>query len=144
MCSTSTFLGIIQADRYSRAFELARRDPSVGESIEQIAERHRAERFAKLTSREKFMEYGRENRYKIVFASWLASMGLSLGLVYKDKYLTKAQKIVQARVYAQGLTLLVLIASAAFEVSDARGAKEGEKKPHVTHYPGEDAWKGEC
>jgi len=140
VCSSSTFVGIIQADRYSRAYEEARRTDG-GESLEQISARKRAERFAGLQGKEKWMEYGRENRYKIVFASWLASMGVSIGMVYNNRYLSKSQKLVQARVYAQGLTLLVLIASAAFEVNDARNAKPGEKKKHVEHYPGEDAWK---
>lgn len=90
------------------------------------------------------MEYGRENRYKIVGLSWIGSMGASFAMVYNNKYLSKSQKIVQARVYAQGLTLLVLIASAAFEVSGMRNAKneaEAEKKS-AHHYPGEDLWKG--
>lgn len=139
VCSTSTFLGIIQADRYSRAYELRNRSASAGQSIEELAAKAREERMKGLKGKEWLMEYGRENRYKIVLASWVASMGASLGLVWRDKYLSKAQKLVQARVYAQGLTLLVLIASAAFEVSDARNP--GEKPKHVQHYPGEDAWK---
>ena len=112
-----------------------------GSPVEELAAKAREERMKGLKGKEWLMEYGRENRYKIVLASWVASMGASLGLVWRDKYLSKAQKLVQARVYAQGLTLLVLIASAAFEVSDARNP--GEKPKHVQHYPGEDAWKGE-
>ncbi|KAF8439564.1 hypothetical protein BDZ91DRAFT_755711 [Kalaharituber pfeilii] len=69
-----------------------------------------------------------------------------------------AMKIVQARVYAQGLTLLVLVASAGFEVADAKSGKgrweivrvrdevSGEvverKVPvHKEAYAGEDLWK---
>ena len=103
------------------------------------------------------MDWGRENRYKIVTASWVASMAGSLALVYRDKYLSRAQKLVQARVYAQGLTLMVLLASAAFDISDARsgrsrdmvmvpdpsdptGQKMMEKKIHHERYEGEDLW----
>ena len=91
-------------------------------------------------------------------ASWLASMGVSLGLVSRNKYLTKAQRLVQARVYAQGLTLLVLVATAAFEVSDAKSGKgrwetirvrdentgemvERKIELHKEQYEGEDLWK---
>jgi hypothetical protein len=66
------------------------------------------------------MDFGKKERYKIVGASWLASMGLAFSLVNRNKYLTGAQKLVQARVYAQFLTLGVLVASAAFEISDSK------------------------
>lgn len=82
-------------------------------------------------------------------ATWLASMAGSWVLVSRNKYLTGKQKIVQARVYAQGLTLAVLIASAAFEIADQRKAqaaadkakREGKPVGHVEHRDGADMWK---
>ena len=86
-------------------------------------------------------------------------MGLALGLVSKSPFST-AQKLVQARVYAQGLTLAVLVATAAFEISDQRNekgryetvttfdpadpthSKTVERKVHREAYQGEDQWKG--
>ena len=106
------------------------------------------------------MDWGRENRYGIVGASWVASMGIALGLVGRSPYLSTAQKIVQARVYAQGLTLAVLVASAAFEIGDKNKGKGRyetvkvldpndpqhkrliEKQIHHESYEGEDQWKG--
>lgn len=44
----------------------------------------------------------------------------SFVLVSRNPFLSGQQKLVQARVYAQGLTLSVLCASAAFEISDQR------------------------
>jgi hypothetical protein len=87
-------------------------------------------------------------------------MGIAFGMVSRNKYLTGAQKLVQARVYAQGLTLAVLIASAAFEVGDASKGKGRwetvkvldpddpehkhmiEKRIHHEAYQGEDLWRG--
>ena len=87
-------------------------------------------------------------------------MGLSLAAVARNRYLTTAQKIVQARLYAQGLTLAVLVATAGFEVADAKsggGRYETvlvidpedpehrvlvEKKVRQESYSGEDLWKG--
>jgi len=85
-------------------------------------------------------------------------MGVSFALVHRNPYLTGAQKLVQARVYAQGLTLAVLLTSLAFETNDAR-KKQGrwetvqvldpsdpthkrmiEKRVHHERYPGEDQW----
>ncbi|KAI5301810.1 hypothetical protein KEM56_001340, partial [Ascosphaera pollenicola] len=82
-------------------------------------------------------------------ATWVASMAGSWMLVSKNKYLTGKQKIVQARVYAQGLTLAVLVASAAFEIADQRKAqaaadkakREGKPVTHVEQRDGEDMWK---
>ena len=87
-------------------------------------------------------------------------MAIALGLVGRSPYLTTAQKLVQARVYAQSLTIAVLLASAAFEISD-QGKGEGrwetvkvvdpndpehkhmiEKKVHHESYAGEDQWRG--
>jgi hypothetical protein len=87
-------------------------------------------------------------------------MGLAFAIVGRNPYLTTSQKIVQARVYAQGLTLAVLIATAAFEIGD-RGNSDGmwetvkvvdpndpehkhliEKRVHHESYRGEDLWKG--
>ena len=87
-------------------------------------------------------------------------MAIALGIVGRSPYLTTPQKLVQARVYAQGLTLAVLIATAAFELSDQKKG-EGrwetvkvldpndpthkhmiEKKVHHESYAGEDQWRG--
>jgi uncharacterized membrane protein YjjB (DUF3815 family) len=108
---------------------------------------------------ERTMGWGRENRYTIVFGSWVAAMGLALAMVGRNKYLTGAQKLVQARVYAQGLTVAVLVATAAFETSDARRGESRfqtvkvldpsdpthrtliEKRVHKEEYEGQDLWK---
>ncbi|ODQ82628.1 hypothetical protein BABINDRAFT_169863 [Babjeviella inositovora NRRL Y-12698] len=49
------------------------------------------------------------NRYSILGASWVGSMWGSWALVNRDPIMTKAQKIVQARMYAQALTIVLLI-----------------------------------
>lgn len=154
--SSTTFASIISADRASRSYEWAR-DPhrqykdAATQNLELSRQNESA--FAR------FKDWGREHRYPIVTASWVASMGIALGLVGKNPYLSTAQKLVQARVYAQGLTLAVLIATAAFEVGDAnkgRGRWETvrivdpddpehkhmiEKKIHHEAYEGEDLWR---
>lgn len=86
-------------------------------------------------------------------------MAAALGIVGRDKYLTGQQKLVQARVYAQGLTLAVVILSLALETSDsARGKGRWEtvkildpndpthkhiieKQIHHESYAGEDQWR---
>jgi hypothetical protein len=154
--SSGTFSAIVNADRASRKFEFERdpqrqyRDRATSD-LEAMKQNESA--FAR------FKDWGRENRYPIVTASWVASMGIALGLVGRNPYLSRAQKLVQARVYAQGLTLAVLIATAAFEVGDANKGKGRwetvkiidpndpehkhliEKRIHHEAYEGEDLWR---
>jgi hypothetical protein len=155
--SSSTFAAIISADRASRKFE-DDRDPQrkyrdrASSDLEAVKQQE--------TTMQKLKDWGRENRYPIVTASWVASMGIALGLVGRNPYLSTAQKLVQARVYAQGLTLAVLVATAAFEIGDANKGKGRwetvmildpndpehkhmiEKKIHHEAYAGEDLWRG--
>lgn len=156
LTSSGTFSAIIAADRSSRNFEIAR-DPARQYRDEASLQQERLRSEEPLLK--KLKDWGRENRYPIVTASWVASMGIALGLVGKNKYLTTAQKLVQARVYAQGLTLAVLIATAALEVGDANQGKGRwetvkvldpndpehknmiEKKIHHEAYAGEDLWR---
>lgn len=161
--SAATFGAITTAERYSVSFQRAK-DPMnfyKDEAQRTLEQARQADAGAAGSATRRFMEWGRENRYTIVTASWLASMALALTIVGRNKYLTTAQKLVQARVYAQGLTLAVLIATAAFETSDARSGKGRwetvlvvdpndpkhehliEKKIHKEEYEGQDLWKGE-
>lgn len=106
------------------------------------------------------MDFGKEYRYPIVGTSWVLGMGIALGVVGRSPYLSTQQKLVQARVYAQTITIAVLCATAVFEVGD-RGKGEGrwetvkivdpndpthkhliDKKIHHERYSGEDQWRG--
>jgi len=154
--SSSTFAAIVSADRYSRKFEEARdpqrlyRDRSSSD-MDQVRQQE--------TPFQRLKDWGRENRYPIVTGSWVASIAIAFGLVSRNPYLSGTQKLVQARVYAQGLTLLVLMATAAFEVGDASKGKGRwetikvldpndpehkhmiEKRIHHEAYAGEDLWR---
>jgi len=156
--STATFGAIVAAERASIGFAKAR-DPM--STYKDASQRAFAEARAAERAPSRALDWARDNRYTIVMTSWAASVGLALMLVGRNKYLTTAQKVVQARVYAQGLTLAVLLATGALEVSDAktgRGRYETvlvldpddpehkhmiEKRIHKEEYEGQDLWKGE-
>ncbi|KAL4768568.1 hypothetical protein BDW60DRAFT_118475 [Aspergillus nidulans var. acristatus] len=116
--SSGTFVGIIGADRSSRAFEAAQNQSR--QWYESREERLRAEELRGMSFSDRALAWAREERYTIVFSTWVASMIGSFALVGRNPYLSGPQKLVQARVYAQGATLAVLIASAAFEISERR------------------------
>ncbi|KKK13936.1 hypothetical protein AOCH_005847, partial [Aspergillus ochraceoroseus] len=116
--SSGTFVGIVSADNASRAFEASRNQDL--QWYENREERLRREELAQMSFSDRAMAWARRERYTIVGVTWLASMVGSFALVGRNPYLTAQQKIVQARVYAQGLTLAVLVASAAFEISESK------------------------
>ncbi|KAI1259922.1 hypothetical protein F5Y18DRAFT_282590 [Xylariaceae sp. FL1019] len=154
--STGTFGAIVNAERYSNAFHLANNPMNF---YKDQASRDAAVLRQQESSIERFRQWGQQNRYSIVFGAWIASMGIALGMVGRNKYLSTSQKLVQARVYAQGLTLAVLVASAAFETSDAKQGKGRwetikvidpndpehkhliEKRIHKEEYEGQDLWR---
>lgn len=154
--SSGTFAAIIAADRSSRAFESAQ----ISENrYRDQSSRLREEAAKQQTASQRAAAWARENRYPIVGASWVASIVGSFAMVGRNPYLTGPQKLVQARVYAQGLTLAVLVASAVFEIQDQkRGAGRWEtvkildpndpehkhiieKRIHHERYQGEDLWR---
>ncbi|KAG5983516.1 hypothetical protein E4U55_007982 [Claviceps digitariae] len=153
--STGTFAGIVNAEHYSNTFQ-RQNDPGYGYQDAT----HRAMQLAREneSTYQRFLEWGRQNRYSIVFTSWMASMAVALAIVGRSPMST-SQKLVQARMYAQALTLAVLVVTAVFEVSDAqRGSGRWqtvmvldpndpehkhliEKKIHKEEYEGQDLWK---
>lgn len=153
--STGTFGAIINADRWSMRYQKAQDPMNSYKDSSQRAQQMIRENEGVY---DRFMEYGREHRYSIVFVSWVASMGIALAIVGRSPMNT-ANKVVQARMYAQGLTLAVLIVSAMFEMNDAKkgnGRWETvmvldpndpehkhliEKKIHREEYEGQDLWK---
>ncbi|GFP56707.1 hypothetical protein ACSS6W_004791 [Trichoderma asperelloides] len=152
--STGTFGAIVQADRQGIKHQKEQDPRRLYRDNSQRAQEIIRENE---TAYERFMNYGREHRYSIVCASWLASLAVAFALVSRAPMSTP-QKIVQARVYAQGLTLAVLIVSAAFEMNDAKSGKGRwetvmvldpndpehkhliEKRIHKEEYEGQDLW----
>ncbi|KAI4200153.1 MAG: hypothetical protein LQ350_004114 [Teloschistes chrysophthalmus] len=154
--SSGTFGAIITADHFSRAYEKSKHPE---DQFLDAQAKARAQQLSQQTAYERFMTFGKENRYQIVGGSWVASMAIALSIVGRSPYLSTAQKLVQARVYAQALTIAVLVATAAFEIGD-RNKEEGrwetvkyvdpddperkrmvEKKVHHESYRGEDQWR---
>ncbi|KAL1913612.1 Replication factor C, subunit RFC4 [Sporothrix stenoceras] len=153
--SSATFGAIIVAERNSIAFARSN-DPMYGYKDE--SQRALSQMRSGESSKAKLLDWARENRYSIVVSSWAASLGIAMALVGRNKYLTTAQKIVQARVYAQGLTLAIILATATLEMSDAKKGKGRwetimvvdpedpehkrmiEKRVHKEEYEGQDLW----
>ncbi|CAM9022838.1 unnamed protein product [Wickerhamomyces anomalus] len=75
---------------------------------------------------QKFTQGLINHKYKIIVGAWAASMYGSWVFVDRDPIMTKAQKIVQARMYAQSLTVVLLLAGMGLSLWD--------EKNHPEHY----------
>lgn len=145
--SSGTFSLIIAADHGSRSYEAQAHGK--GQYLESREEQKREQAASHMTMTDRFLDFARRERYKIVGGSWVASMIGSWSYVNRSPYLSGAQKIVQARMYAQGITLVILVATAAFEISEQKRAqneanelrKKHAEVPSHERYEGEDLWK---
>ncbi|KAJ4289729.1 Replication factor C, subunit RFC4 [Kalmusia sp. IMI 367209] len=155
--SSGSFVAVIAADRASNRFDI---EHNPEKQRELARERQREELYnANKTAAQRAKEWASENRYPLLFGFWIASMAGSWIAVNRQSALSGAQKLVQARMYAQGLTLSALLASFAFEGNDAAKGKGRwetikvldpndpehkhliEKRIHHERYAGEDQWR---
>lgn len=112
--------------------EIAGRDFEIAQNYSESSER--AALLAEGEGDQSFAGWAKANKYKLVASGWAASMVGSYVVVNRNKYMTKAQKIVQARVYAQGLTVIMLLATVFMSAG-----KESTRK--ITPEQQEDSWK---
>ncbi|ODV70631.1 HIG1 domain-containing protein, partial [Cyberlindnera jadinii NRRL Y-1542] len=77
-------------------------------------------RWAELPLSQKFVQGAANNKYKIIVGAWAASMWGSWVFVDRDPIMTKTQKIVQARMYAQFLTVGLLLGSIGLSMYDEK------------------------
>jgi hypothetical protein len=157
-CLHSSSIAVISADRASSAYDIEH-TPQKKAALERERERENLIEGNK-TVFERSKEWATANRYPLLFGFWVASMAGSWAIVNRNRYLSGAQKLVQARMYAQGATLTALLTSFALEGADAAKG-EGrwetikildpndpthkhiiEKKIHHERYAGEDQWRG--
>lgn len=70
-----------------------------------------------------------ENKFSIIGAAWAGSMYGSWKLIDRDPIMTKAQKIVQARMYAQAVTIVLLIGTIYLLVYESKHGMGKDKNP---------------
>ncbi|OMJ07846.1 Respiratory supercomplex factor 2-like protein [Smittium culicis] len=78
------------------------------------------------------VDYFLENKYMALGAAWAAAAGFSVYKLYLNKNITWTQRIVQARMYAQALTVAGLIGVAA--ISKFAGDKKDKKIDEHSHH----------
>lgn len=152
------YIAVIAADRASANYDIEH-TPEKKAQIEREKQREALLESNK-TGLQRAKEWASDNRYPLLFGFWVLSMAGSWTYVNRNPYLSGSQKIVQARMYAQGGTLAALLTSFALEgkdVAQGKGRWETirvvdpndpehkhliEKRVHHERYAGEDQWRG--
>lgn len=97
--------GAFFADEGSVQFD---RDVYQSDYLKQQEEEKLA-KWNKLSAGDKFFTKLNDNKYKIIIGAWAGSLYGSWKIVDRDPIMTNAQKIVQARMYAQAVTVVLLL-----------------------------------
>ncbi|GAA5951421.1 hypothetical protein JCM21900_004404 [Sporobolomyces salmonicolor] len=154
LTSITTAGFIVGADAASREFELRKYAIGSGTALEKIShEQMRLEREAgidggkvatmkEVSTKDALIEWAKQNRWSVVFGSWVASM-VGSGAYIAASPLSFAQKLVQARMVAQGLTVAILLASAGLtQIPNSQGVSDDEIKRNERER-GMYAWKAD-
>jgi len=94
-------------------------------------------RWNALATGDKIGDWAYRHQYSIILGSWALSMAIAGAIVAKNKYQTLPQKAVQARMWAQGLTIGVLLAAGALTHKNRQdAAASGMRRSPTDH-----SWK---
>ncbi|PFH49257.1 hypothetical protein AMATHDRAFT_63534 [Amanita thiersii Skay4041] len=86
-----------------------------GATVRLLDERQLKEEMAwqQMSTRDKIAEWADRHQYSIIIGGWATSLAVAGAIISRNRYQTTAQKVVQARMWAQGLTIGLLIAAGA-------------------------------
>ncbi|KIK98308.1 hypothetical protein PAXRUDRAFT_700131 [Paxillus rubicundulus Ve08.2h10] len=85
----------------------------VGKTELERSEQAERERWASMGLKDKVAYWAARHQLSVIMGSWATTMTIAGHIILRDPMLTMSQKVVQARLWAQGLTIGVLIATAA-------------------------------
>lgn len=121
--------GAIFADKAGIKFDVRmpsdRQQENYSDRAAQVERKERTEKerlWSQLSTTDKALTYAKDNKFSVVVGSWFASMAGSW-LYIQAQPLSFSQKLVQARVWAQGLTVACLIGVAAVTQIPSKGDK---------------------
>ncbi|KAL0950150.1 hypothetical protein HGRIS_010146 [Hohenbuehelia grisea] len=119
----------IQAERRGLEYD---RTQWEGESVKILEEKEVKEeaRWESLDTSSKLKDWALRHQYSLIVGGWALSLGVAGAVLYRDKYQTVPQKVVQARMWAQGLTISLLIAAGALTSSQRAEALQHRNTDH--------------
>ncbi|KAG5648799.1 hypothetical protein DXG03_000148 [Asterophora parasitica] len=119
----------IQAERRGLEYDKSKWE---GEGVRFLHGRQIAEeaRWDELSTKDKIADWSDRHQYSLILGGWASSLAFAGAIISRDKFQTTAQKVVQARMWAQGLTIGLLIVAGALTQSKRAAAA---KHPNTDH-----------
>ncbi|KAG9317322.1 hypothetical protein JVU11DRAFT_1520 [Chiua virens] len=105
-------LAAIQSDKRSLEFE-RQHWSALGKSQFERREHEERERWAALNRKDRVAEWAAKHQLSVIMGSWATTLAVAGSITMRDPLLTMPRKVVQIRLWAQGLTIGVIIATAA-------------------------------
>ncbi|KAL5508457.1 RCF2_1 [Sanghuangporus vaninii] len=119
-----------QAERRGLQYDMEHNWESAGKREMDREEAEALERWNSLTPMQKVGDWALRYRWHLFLAGWATTMGASWMILRRNKTQTFAQKIVQARVYAQGIALAGLLGGAALAQMQPPEVRKEQRADH--------------
>ncbi|KAI0772091.1 hypothetical protein BD413DRAFT_52913 [Trametes elegans] len=131
---------VISAEHAGQRWE-AEHWTGVGKAeLDAIRARQKA-RWETMTTGQKIRDFAKRHEYGIILTSWAAALTGSFTYIMRDPYQSVPQKLVQARMWAQGLTIGIIIAAGVLTHSQRTKNYEEEEDHRFRHIAPDHSWK---
>ncbi|KAJ6560336.1 hypothetical protein B0H19DRAFT_1147290 [Mycena capillaripes] len=120
----------IQAERRGLEYDKSQWEGE-GAQLLNLREQHEMTRWESMSTGDKIADWAQRHEYSIIVGGWALSLGVAGLIIGRDKYQTTAQKVVQARMWAQGLTIGIILTAAGLHTNRNKG--ESASRPSADH-----------
>lgn len=124
--------GVIAADKAGIAFEHEHFTDEGAQKIRQFRSAEEKE-WSELSTKDKALTWTKDNKFGVVAGSWVASMAGIFAYIHNQP-MPFSQKLVQTRVWAQGITLASLVAMAGITQIPSAGDKILYQRNHAADH----------
>ncbi|TRM67877.1 hypothetical protein BD626DRAFT_480078 [Schizophyllum amplum] len=83
-----------------------------------------------LSTGQKIKEWGMNHQYSIILGGWAAGIATSSAIIFRNKYQSYPQKVVQVRMWAQGITVALMIAAGVLTANQRQEKMEHRAEDH--------------
>lgn len=102
---------VISAETAGRRYEQEHWE-GAGKDALTLGEKKESTKWEHLSMGEKIVDYTARHQYSVIAGAWATGIAGAFGYMMRDPLQTVPQKVVQARVFAQGLTLATVLTAA--------------------------------
>ncbi|KAI0677095.1 hypothetical protein C8Q78DRAFT_987559 [Trametes maxima] len=131
---------VISAEHAGQRFE-EERWTGVGKAELDAVQARQKVKWESMTASQKISDFAKRHEYGIILSSWAAALVGSFSYIMRDPYQSAPQKIVQARMWAQGLTIGIIIAAGVLTHSQRTREYDAEEDHRFRHIAPDHSWK---